>query len=136
MTPVRTIFTVLIAIALAVWPARIGAIGLSSDIAVSSMPDCVSMNDGSCEAELAPVLQASAGDHTPMSVGCDNPGADHGTALPGACSTYCHSLPALPTVHVTTVEIVLIAAIAPAIAATLDGIGISPEPHPPKRVLI
>src|SRR5947209_1864300 len=138
MTLARIVFTVIVAISLAALPARIGVIGVAaaSDVTVSSMSDCALTGEDTCDAELASAAPEAASDHTAMPGGCDKSGADHGTTLPGACSTYCHSLPALPTTGAATVEIVLIAALAPAIATMLDGIGISPEPHPPKRILI
>ena len=55
--------------------------------------------------------------------------------LPGACSTYCNSLPTLPMMAaIITAHVVLIVAIAPAVDTIMDGISVSPEPHPPKPV--
>jgi hypothetical protein len=68
-----------------------------------------------------------------MSDGCDRSG-DRGTMLPGACSTYCNALPALPTIAAITADVILIAAVAPFVGTIMDGIGVSPEPHPPKLV--
>jgi hypothetical protein len=131
MPLVRTIFTLIVAASLAALPARVGAIamfgGAGTDFA--AMSDCASMGDSSCQPDHG--MAAAAGDMAPMSDGCDRPG-DHGTALPGACSTYCHSLPALPTIVCAAVDIVLIDSVVPPVVTAMDDIGISPEPHPPK----
>jgi hypothetical protein len=95
------------------------------------MADCVSTDDISCQP--AQSMSAAAQDMAPMSEGCDRTG-DHGTMLPGACSTYCNSLPALPTIAAIMADVILIAAVRPAGGAIMDGIGVSPEPHPPKHV--
>jgi hypothetical protein len=126
----RTIFTLVVAVSLAVLPARVGAIGMFGDSGTApSMSDCASMGEASCPP--APSISAAAGDMAPMSDGCDRSG-NRGTALPGGCSTYCNTLPTLPTVAAIPARVALIAAIAPAVGAILHGIGISPEPHPPK----
>jgi hypothetical protein len=128
----RTIFTLVVAASLAVLPARVGAIGIfgGSGAAASSMSDCPPMGDASCQP--AQGMSEDAGDMAPTSDGCDRSG-DHGTTLPGACSTYCNSLPTLPTMIVIPADVVIIAAVATAVR-TMDGIGVSPEPHPPKLV--
>jgi hypothetical protein len=133
MRLIRTIFTLVVAASLAALPARVGAIGMfgGSGNVSSSMADCMSMGDTSCQP--AQGVSAAAEDMLPMSDGCDRSG-DHGTMLPGACSTYCNSLPTLPTMAAITVHDVLIAAVAPAVETILDGISVSPEPHPPKLV--
>src|ERR1700704_10843 len=133
MRLVRTIIAVVTAASLPVLPARVGAIGTfgSAVTGVSSMADCASMDHASCQPEHG--MAVAGGDMVPMSDGCDRSG-DHGTALPGACSTFCNSLPTLPTVVPIAVDIVLIAAIAPAVDSIMDGIGVSPEPHPPKLI--
>jgi hypothetical protein len=87
------------------------------------------MDDASCQP--AQGMSANAGDMAPMSDGCDRSG-DRGTMLPGACSTYCNTLPALPTIAAIPADVVLTAAVAPADGTIMDGIGVSPEPHPPK----
>jgi hypothetical protein len=129
----RTFFTLVVAASLAVLPTRVGAIGIfgGSGTAAPSMSDCASMGDGSCQS--APSMSADAGEMVPMSDGCDR-SRGHGTLLPGACSTYCNSLPALPTIAAIPAGVVLIAAVVPAIGPIMDGIGVSPEPHPPKLV--
>ncbi|HWN51159.1 MAG TPA: hypothetical protein VNO18_15305 [Xanthobacteraceae bacterium] len=131
MRLVRTIFTLVVAASLAALPARVGPIGMfgGSGTVASSMADCAPMGDTSCQQDMS----VAAGAMVSMSDGCDRSG-DHGTMLPGACSTYCNSLPTLPTIAAVTVQIVLIAAVAPAVDRTLDGISVSPEPHPPKLV--
>jgi hypothetical protein len=133
MRLIRTIFILVVAASLAALPARVGAVAMfgGSGTVSSSMSDCESMGDASCQP--AQGMSAAAEDMVPMSDGCDRSG-DHGTMLPGACSTYCNSLPTLPTIAAVTVQIVLIAAVAPAVDRTLDGISVSPEPHPPKLV--
>jgi hypothetical protein len=129
MPLVRTIFTLVVAASLAALPARGVAIGMfgGAGTGVASMADCASMGDFSCQPDHG----MAVGDLVPMSDGCDRSG-DHGTPLPGACSTYCHSLPALPTIVCAAVDIVLIDSVAPPVVTTMDDIGISPEPHPPK----
>jgi hypothetical protein len=126
-------FTLLVAASLAALPARGGATAVfgGSDAVMSSMADCPSMGDSSCQPEHD--MAAAAEDMVPMSDGCDRSG-DHGTALPGACSTYCHSLPVLPVIAFAAVEIVLGDSVPPPVVAAMDDIGISPEPHPPKLV--
>ena len=133
MRLVRTIFTLVVAASLAALPARVGAIGMSggSGIVASSMSDCASMDDASCQP--AQGMSADAGDMAPMSDGCDRSG-DRGTMLPGACSTYCNTLPALPTIAAIPADVVLTAAVPAAVGTIMDGIGVSPEPHPPKLV--
>jgi hypothetical protein len=130
---VRTIFTLVVAASLAALPARVGAIGMfgGSGTVASSMSDCASMGDASCQP--AQGMSADAGDMAPMPDGCDRSG-DRGTMLPGACSTYCNTLPALPTIAAIPADVVLTAAVAPADGTIMDGIGVSPEPHPPKLV--
>ena len=132
MRLIRTIFTLVVAASLAALPARVGAIGMfgGSGAAASSMSDCASMGDASCPP--AQSMSAHAGDMAPVSDGCDRSG-DHGTMQPGACSTYCNSLPTLPTIIAIPADVVIIAAVATAVG-TMDGIGVSPEPHPPKLV--
>ena len=131
MRLVRAIFTLVVAASLAALPARVGAIGMfgGSGTVVSSMADCASIADASCQP--AQGTSAAAQDMAPMSDGCDRSG-DHGTT-PGACSTYCNSLPTLPTIAAIPADVVIIAAVATAVG-TMDGIGVSPEPHPPKLV--
>jgi hypothetical protein len=132
MRLVRTIFTLVVAASLAVLPARAGAIGMigGAGTVASSMTDCPSLGDISCKP--APGMSADAGDMAPMSDGCDRSG-DHGTMLPGACATYCNSLPTSPTIIAIPADVVIVDAVAPAVG-TMDGIGVSPEPHPPKLV--
>src|SRR5438105_1258322 len=119
MRLVRTFFTLVVAASLAALPARVGAIGMigGSDTVASSLADCPSMGDNSCEP--AQRMSAGAGDMGPMSDGCDRSG-DHGTMPPGACSTYCNSLPTLPTIIAIPADVVIIAAVAPAVG-TMDG---------------
>ena len=133
MRLMRTIFTLVVAASLAALPARVGAIGMfgGSGAVSSLMADCASMGDTSCQPPQG--MSAAAEDMVPMSDGCDRSG-NHGTLLPGACSTYCNSLPTLPTTAAVTVHVVLIAAVAPAVETVLDGISVSPEPHPPKLI--
>jgi len=133
MRLVRTIFTLVVAASLAALPARGDVIGMfgGAGAAASSMADCAPMGDTSCQPTRD--MSVVAGDMVPMSDGCDRSG-DRGTMLPGACSTYCNSLPTLPTIVVIAEQVVLIAAVAPAVDSILDGISVSPEPHPPKLV--
>ena len=133
MPLVRAIFTLVVAASLAAVPARVGAIGMvgGSATVVSSMADCASSGDISCQP--AQGMSAAAGDMMPMSDGCDRSG-DHGKMLLGACSTYCNSLPALPTIVFAALDIVLVDSVTPPVATTMDGIEVSPEPHPPKLV--
>ena len=132
MPLVRTIFTLVVAASLAALPARGVAVGMfgGPGTGVASMADCASTADSSCQPDHC---MAAAGDMVPMSDGCDRSG-DHGTPLPGACSTYCHSLPALPTIVFAAVDIVLIDSVVPPVVRAMDDVGISPEPHPPKLV--
>jgi hypothetical protein len=128
---VRHIFIFVVAASLAALPARVGATGMIGGSGVSPIADCVSTDDISCKP--AQSMSAAAQDMAPMSEGCDRTG-DRGTMLPGACSTYCNSLPALPTIAAIMADVILIAAVRPAGGAIMDGIGVSPEPHPPKHV--
>jgi hypothetical protein len=133
MPLIRAIFTLVVAASLAAMPARVGAVGMIGDAGtvVASMADCATMDGSSCQP--AEGVTAGADDMAPMSDGCDRTG-DKGTALPGACSTYCHSLPVLPMIVFAAVDIVLGDTVAPPVVAAMDDIGISPEPHPPKLV--
>jgi hypothetical protein len=138
MVLVRTIFTIVIAASLAALTARVGAIGSvgSSARIVSVTASCASMDEGSCQSASGTPEYASAeyaSDMAPMSDDCDRSG-DHGTMAPGACSTYCNNLSALPTSVPTGIDIVFVAAIPPAAGPVMDGIGVSPEPPPPKIV--
>ena len=132
MRLVRTIFTLVVAASLAVLPARVGAVGMigGAGTVASLVSDCPSIGDTSCQP--AQRMSVDAGDKAPISDGCDRSG-DHGTMLPGACSTYCNSLPTLPTIIAIPADVVIIVAVAPAVG-TMDGIGVSPEPHPPKLI--
>lgn len=122
MIVVRTLFAIILAVALAALPARMGAIGISvgADMAAAGMVDCESMHN-----------IASASDDMSMADGSDQLG-HHKNAQSGACFTFCNSVPLPPTIGAAVAELVLAETIAPTIAATLDGIGLSPEPHPPK----
>jgi hypothetical protein len=135
MRLVRTIFTLVVAASLAALPARVGAIGMfgGSGAAASSIADCAPVDDASCRP--AQDMSAAAEHMAPTSEsdGCDHSG-DHGTMVPGACSTYCNSPPTLPTMAAVTAHVILIAAVAPAIDLILHGISVSPEPYPPKLV--
>jgi len=138
MVLVRTIFTIIIAASLAALPARVGAIGsvASSTPVVSVAANCASMDDGSCQSASGTLEYASAeyaSDMALMSDECDRSG-DHGTMAPGACSTYCNNLSALPTSVPAGIDIVFIATVRPAAGPVMDGIGVSPEPPPPKLV--
>ena len=68
-------------------------------------------------------------DAMPMPDGCDQ---HQGTKAPGACSTYCSSIPALPTLVVASADAAPAEGIALPVEAPIEGIGPSPEPHPPK----
>ncbi len=124
MIIVRTLFAIILAVSLAALPARVGAMSISvgADMAASGMPDCESMHN-----------IASASDDMPMADGSDQLG-HHKSTQPGACFTYCNSIPLPPTIVAAVAELVLAETIAPTVAATLDGIGLSPEPHPPKLI--
>lgn len=128
----RAIFSVILAVSLAALPARPGAIAISagSSAAVSSIAECTSTP---CEPTPGMPVTTMDMDMMPMPGGCDQPGG-HGTALPGACSTYCNSLPILPTIVFAAVNIVFIHSMIPALGTTMDGVGVSLEPHPPKLV--
>jgi hypothetical protein len=130
MTLVRAIFSVVLAMSLAALPARLGAIAISasSSAAVSSIAECTSP-----PCEPTPGMPVATMDMMPMPGGCDQPGG-HGTTLPGACSTYCNSLPILPTIVFAAVNIVFIHSMTPALGTIMDGVGVSLEPHPPKLV--
>ncbi len=123
MIIVRTLLTIILAVALAMLPVRMGAMSISvgTDMAAAGMPDCESMHNF-----------ASASDEMPMANGSDQFG-HHKSTQSGACFTYCNSTPLPPTILATVVQVVLAETIAPTIGATLDGIGVSPEPHPPKH---
>ncbi len=123
MIIVRTLFAIILAVSLAALPARAGAVGISigSGMAAAGMVDCESMHN-----------IASTSDDMPMADGSDQLG-HHKNTQPGACFTYCNSVPLPPTIVAAVAEVVLAETIAPTVAATLDGIGVSPEPHPPKR---
>ena len=120
MIAVRTLFAIILAVALAALPARISAIGISGGTAViaAGMADCELMSNS-----------AIASDE--MTGGIDQPG-HHKNTQPGACFTYCNSVP-FPATLVSTAPIIVISEyIAPAVGTTLVGIGLPPEPHPPK----
>ncbi len=89
---VRTLFTIVIAVSLAVLPARLGAIGISAGagILVSVMAECQSTAEMPCDTTAG--MTAAVDDTVPMSGGCDRTG-NHGSALPGACSTYATTYP-------------------------------------------
>jgi hypothetical protein len=133
MALLRTILTFVVALSLAALPARVGAIGSlgGSEMASSSMPECESLDGASCEPAQAAGMHVAAADHMPMSGGCDHPG-DHGAATPGACSTYCNNVSAIPATSFPAVDIAVIESVTPAVAMPLYGIGLPPEPHPPK----
>ena len=138
MAPVRTIFTIIIAASLAALPARVGGIGSvgSSTPIVSVTANCASMDDGSCQSASGTPEYASdeyATDMAPMSDECDRSG-DRRTMVPGACSTYCNNLSALPTIVPAGIDIAFVATVHPAAGPVMDGIGVSPEPPPPKLV--
>jgi hypothetical protein len=138
MVLVRTIFTIIVAASLAALPARVGAIGAvgSSTPIVSVTVNCASIDDGSCQFASGTPEYASeeyASDMAPMSDECDRSG-DHGTMAPGACYTYCNNLSALPTIVPAGIDIVFVATVHPAAGPVMDGIGVSPEPPPPKLV--
>ena len=119
---VRTLFAIILAVSLAALPARVGAMGISvgTDMAAAGMPDCESMHN-----------IASASDDMSMAGGSDRLG-HHKNTQTGACFTFCNSVPLPPTIVVAVAALVLAEPIAPTVASTLDGIGLSPEPHPPK----
>ena len=148
MSLVRTIFTIIIAASLAALPARAGAIGSvgSSTPVVSVTANCASMDDGSCQSASATPEYTSdeytsdeytSNEYTsnmaPMSDDCDRSG-DHGPIAPGACYTYCNNLSALPAIVPAGIDVVFVTAIRPAAGPVMDGIGVSPEPPPPKLV--
>jgi hypothetical protein len=143
MVLVRTIFTIILAASLAALPARVGAIGSvgSSASIVEVTASCASMDEGSCQSASGTPEYASdeyasekhVSDMAPMSDDCDRSG-DHGTMAPGACYTYCNNLSALPTIVPAGIDIVFVATVHPAAGPVMDGIGVSPEPPPPKLV--
>jgi len=138
MALVRTIFTIIIAACLAALPARAGAIGSvgSSTPVVSVTANCASMDDGSCQSASATPEYTSdeyTSNMAPMSDDCDRSG-DHGPIAPGACYTYCNNLSALPAIVPAGIDVVFVTAIRPAAGPVMDGIGVSPEPPPPKLV--
>jgi len=138
MVLVRTIFTIIIAASLAALPARVGAIGSvgSSASIVEVTASCASMDEGSCQSASGTPEYASdehVRDMAPMSDECDRSG-DHGTMAPGACYTYCNNLSALPAIVPAGIDVVFVTAIRPAAGPVMDGIGVSPEPPPPKLV--
>jgi hypothetical protein len=138
MALVRTIFTIIIAASLAALPARAGAIGSvgSSTPVVSVTANCASMDDGSCQSASATPEYTSdeyTSNMAPMSDDCDRSG-DHGPIAPGACYTYCNNLSALPAIVRAGIDVVFVTAIRPAAGPVMDGIGVSPEPPPPKLV--
>jgi hypothetical protein len=138
MALVRTIFTIILAASLAALPARVGAIGSvgSSTPTVSVTTNCASMDEGSCQSASGTPEYASdeyASAMAPMSDECDRSG-EHGPMAPGACSTYCNNLSALPTIVPARIDIVFVATVHPAAGSVMDGIGVSPEPPPPKLV--
>ena len=94
------------------------------------------MDEGSCQSASGTPEYASdehVSDMAPMSDDCDRSG-DHGTMAPGACYTYCNNLSALPTIVPAGIDIVFVATVHPAAGPVMDGIGVSPEPPPPKLV--
>jgi hypothetical protein len=133
MALVRAILTMIIAASLAALPARVGATGSVGTAAriVSATADCASMDDGACQS--ASGASEGAGNMVPMSDECDRSGG-HGTMSPGACSAYCNNLSALPTILSIGIDIVFISAFRPVAGPVMDGIGVSPEPRPPKLV--
>ena len=129
MELLRTIFAIVMAISLAILPARVGAIGVRD--AHMTMPltaDCISMTGDACDSTVG---MRGGDDVAPMTDGCDRFG-DHGTIGSGACYTYCNSASAFPIVPSLAVEAMLIAPVAVPATAVLRGISLPPEPHPPK----
>jgi hypothetical protein len=122
MIIVRTLFAIILAVSLAALPARVGAMSISvgADMASAGMVDCESMHN-----------IASTSDDMPMA---DESGqlGQHKNTQSGACFTFCNSIPLPPTIAAAVAELVLAETIAPTAAIALDGIGLSPEPHPPK----
>lgn len=133
MALVRTIFTMIIAASLAALPARVGAIGsvASSAPIVSMTVDCASMGDDSCQSARGTLEHAN--DMAPMADGCDRSGSQ-GPMSPGACFAYCNNLSALQAVVPAGINIVFSATIYPVAGPVMDGMGVSPEPPPPKLV--
>jgi hypothetical protein len=122
MIIVRTLFAIILAVSLAVLPARVGAMSISdgANMAAAEMVDCESMHN-----------IASASDDMPMADGSDQLG-HHKNMQPGACCTYCNSVPLPPTIVAAVAELIVAETISPTVTVALDGIGLSPEPHPPK----
>ncbi len=113
----RTILTLVLAVSLAALPARVGAMVVAADAhASTAVMDSTAMD--SAEA-------------MPMPDGCDQ---HQGTKAPGACSTYCSSIPALPTFVLVSADAVLTETIALPADTAIDGLSASPEPHPPKSI--
>jgi hypothetical protein len=138
MVLVRTIFTIIIAASLAALPARVGAIGSvgSSTPVASVTTNCASMDEDSCQSSSGTPEYTSdkrVSGMAPMSDECDRSGGQ-GTMSPGACFAYCNNLSALPTIVPAGIDIVFVATIHPAAGPVMDGIGVSPEPPPPKLV--
>src|SRR5258706_6129200 len=138
MVLVRTIFTIIIAASLAALPARVGAIGSfgSSTPIISVTANCASTDDSSCQSASGTPEYASdehVSDMAPISDECDRSG-DRRTMAPGACYTYCNNLSALPAIVAAGIDIVFVVTVRPAAGPVMDGIGVSPEPPPPKLV--
>lgn len=131
MIVARTLLTIILAVSLVALPARMGAIGISvgTDMAAAGMSDCPLMN---ISASARDEMTLAGGDTASMSDYSDQLG-HHKNTQPGACFTYCNSVPLPPTIVAEVVELVLAETIGLTVTATLDGIGLSPEPHPPKR---
>jgi hypothetical protein len=123
---VRAAFSLLVAAALAVLPARVGAVAsfAGSDSEMAAMIDCPSMGHAASQSD--PETAPTSDEH--------GQSRDHKAALPGACSTYCSSLPALPTMPSIVVQSVIVDVLPVAVGTIRDGIGIAPEPHPPKMI--
>ena len=114
----RKVFTILLCLSLAALPARVSAISISA---------------GSNAEMTSEQVSAVTGDMQPMAQDCDMVG-DHGTKNPGACNTFCNAVPLLPSTALILTGVVFADALFPSMDAVLHGIGLSPEPPPPKLV--
>ncbi len=131
MIVVRALFAIVLSVSLAALPARMGAIGISLGMEMTAgMPDCqlITQSTGASDE-----LTMTASDTTSMT-DIDQRSGHQKSARPGACSTFCNSVPLTPTFAVEPVQILSAEIIVPSIDTILDGLDSSPEPHPPKLV--
>ena len=121
MVLVRRFFVTVLVVSLAALPVRVSAITIAAD------------SDAIVSEMTGKHMTVVTRDVMPISQDCDMTG-DHGTKNPGACYTYCNAVPLLPTTALIMTDVVFADAMFSSIGVSMHGIGLSPEPPPPKRI--